>query len=68
MRFSVTKSGRLGARGGTPYAKIEEALRYAELLIVSKRSGETVRLEDKQTGERFDEAGIAEIRKLVSDA
>lgn len=68
MRYDVRKRGRLGARGGTPYAKLEDALRDAEHLVANKQPGETVTLEDRESRILYDEAGIAEIRKAIDDA
>lgn len=65
MRYSVRRGSRLGVRKDV-YASIEDALKAAELHIAARQP--SVKLEDHQTGDVYDEKGIAEIRKLIDNA
>lgn len=64
MRYSVHKSSRLAAVG-IPKATIEDAVGTA-LMLMRGTLGESVRIEDYDTGKTYRDDDIRELRKLLN--
>ena len=63
--FRVYTTGRLGTRSDQ-FARIEDALEAADQRITQKLPGQSVKLEIIATGETYDEKGMVEIKRHLS--
>ena len=66
VRFSVRLVGGLAGKSHSK-ANVEDALKLADLMMASRRPGQSVRLEDHETGTVYRDDEILELRRLIDN-